>query len=256
MIMTKPTCACILSTGLLSPFSAWAGEGKSSFSKGPDTQLFGETITTEYEVDGASRLIGIRLTLPSGVIQKSMAQPSTAHLIDLPEAFKSASLVQNITIDWNPMGHEPEDVYDVPHFDFHFYFISKEKVQAIDCSDRTPVSKTLIPEAYVLPPLDAPGACVPKMGYHAVPLKDLGPDQTFDQTPIYGYYGGALIFFEPMITYEHLKSGLPVEQPILYPEAFLATVQNSFVPTDFRLRFDQPSQTYRLTLTAKSSLLQ
>lgn len=251
MIMTKPTCACILSTGLLSPFSAWAGEGKSSFSKGPDTQLFGETITSEYEVDGASRLIGIRLTLPSGVIQKAMAQPSTAHLIDLPEAFKSASLVQNITIDWNPMGHEPQDVYDVPHFDFHFYFISKEQVQTIDCSDRTPVSKDLIPAGYILPPLDAPGACVPKMGYHAVPLIDLGPDQIFDQTPIYGYYGGHLIFFEPMITHEHLKSGQPVEQPILYPAAFLETVQNKFVPTDFRLRFDRPSQTYRLTLSAR-----
>jgi hypothetical protein len=185
------------------------------------------------------------------IVQKARTQPATAHFIDLPEAFKSASLVQNIAIDWNPMGHEPQDVYDVPHFDFHFYFISKEQVQAIDCSDRTPVPKNLILEDYVLPPLDAPGACVPKMGYHAMPLKDLGPDQIFDQTPIYGYYGGDLIFFEPMISHAYLESRQPVEQRILYPDAFVATVQNKFVPTDFYLKFDSSSQTYRLTLSSR-----
>lgn len=249
MIMTKPNCVCILSIGFLIPCSAWAGTGKSSFSKGPDTVLFGETITTEYEVDEASRLIGMRLTLPSAVIHKAMSQPSTAHIIDVPKAFKSASLVQNITIDWNPMGHEPEDVYDVAHFDFHFYFSSKEDVAAIDCSDRTPVPPHLIPDGYVLPPLDAPGACVPKMGYHAVPVKDLGPDQIFDQTLIYGYYGGELIFFEPMIAHEHLQSGRTVVQRIVYPDAFLANLQNKFAPTDFVLKFDSASQTYQITLT-------
>jgi hypothetical protein len=195
--------------------------------------------------------VGIRLTLPAGVIQKAMKQPATAHIIDLPEAFKSSSLVQHITIDWNPEGHEPKDVYDVPHFDFHFYFISKERVSAIDCNDRTPVPAALIPEGYVLPPLDAPGACVPKMGYHAVPLKDLGPDQVFEQTPIYGYYQGDLIFLEPMIAHKHLLSAHAVEQEFALPESFHAKVSDKFVPTLFRMSFDAPSQTYRLTLTRK-----
>jgi hypothetical protein len=253
MIMTKPACACIVSAGLLISLSVKAAEGKSSFTKGPDTQLFGETITSEYETDGSSRLVGIHLSLPAGVVQKAMMQPGTTHAIDLPDAYKTSSLVQTISIDWNPAGHEPEDVYDVPHFDFHFYFISKERVNAIDCSDRTPVPAALIPEGYVLPPLEAPGACIPKMGYHAVPLKDLGPDQVFVQTPIYGYYGGDLIFFEPMITHEYLQSGRPAEHHILYPDAFIATVQDKFVPTDFRLKFDALGQSYRLSLISAIS---
>jgi hypothetical protein len=252
MIMTKPACACLLTAGLLSSFTAWAGQGQSSFTKGPDTQLFGETITSEYELGADARLLGIRLTLPAGVIQKAKMQPFTAHVIDLPETFKASSLVQNITIDWNPAGHEPEGVYDAPHFDFHLYFISKESVSAIDCSDRTPVPTNLIPEGYILPPLDAPNACVPGMGYHAVPMKDLGPDQVFMHTPIYGYYQGQLIFFEPMITHDHLMAGHPVEQDIHYPSVFLSQIQNKFIPTHFSMRLEPETQTYRLSLSAKT----
>lgn len=249
MIMTRPLCACLLSAGLLSSLSARAGQEKPSLVKGPDTVFFGETITSEYELGEDFKLAKIQLTLPAGIIHKAMLQPWANHIIDLPDTFKNSSLVQNIMIDWNPAGHEPPGVYDVPHFDFHFYFISKERVSAIDCSDRTPIPANLIPEGYVLPPLDAPTACVPKMGVHAVPLQDLGPDQTFVETPIYGYYEGQLIFFEPMITHKHLASGHAVEQEIKLPAAFLSKVQDKFVPTHFRTRFDVQTQTYLLTLS-------
>jgi hypothetical protein len=32
----------------------------------------------------------------------------------------------HIGIDWNPQGHEPQGIYDKPHFDFHFYMITPE----------------------------------------------------------------------------------------------------------------------------------
>src|SRR4030095_13385265 len=31
----------------------------------------------------------------------------------------------NIVLNWNPAGHEPEGVYNVAHFDFHFYTIDE-----------------------------------------------------------------------------------------------------------------------------------
>src|SRR5689334_2065181 len=34
-------------------------------------------------------------------------------------------------LDWNPHGHEPANVYDKPHFDFHFYTIEKTERDAI-----------------------------------------------------------------------------------------------------------------------------
>ena len=30
-------------------------------------------------------------------------------------------------LDWNPQGHTPEGVYTFPHFDFHFYTISRDE---------------------------------------------------------------------------------------------------------------------------------
>jgi hypothetical protein len=41
------------------------------------------------------------------------------------------------TLDWNPLGHEPEGIFDVPHFDFHFYMISNQERLSI-----TPLAPT------------------------------------------------------------------------------------------------------------------
>ncbi len=27
-----------------------------------------------------------------------------------------------MTLDWNPHGHEPEQIFDLPHFDLHYSF--------------------------------------------------------------------------------------------------------------------------------------
>ena len=42
---------------------------------------------------------------------------------------------QFIELDWNPMGHEPPNVYTVPHFDFHFYTMSLAEHNSIVPSD-------------------------------------------------------------------------------------------------------------------------
>ncbi|HYX35399.1 MAG TPA: hypothetical protein VE954_20070 [Oligoflexus sp.] len=239
---------CALSGGLCGSLSAMAGHAESSVMNGADTKLFGVTITSEYTLDKDSRITGIQLVLPVSAIDKALGQPMSGLKIDLPVVLKEDSLIQHITIDWNPEGHDPAHVYDRPHFDFHFYFIGKDEVHAIDCSDRTPIPASLVPDDYVLPPLDAPTACVPAMGIHAVPLKDVSPGFTFTETPIYGYYQGRFIFFEPMITRDHLLSRQPVVQTIQYPEAFLVNVKNHFIPKTFRLSFDSRSQTYLITL--------
>jgi len=46
------------------------------------------------------------------------------YILSLPAGNKTPFTF--LEMNWNPMGHEPEGVYqDVPHFDFHFYTISK-----------------------------------------------------------------------------------------------------------------------------------
>src|SRR5574338_327063 len=53
--------------------------------------------------------------LPTEPGEFSFTLPLPTHA---PEPYRFAEL------DWNPQGHEPEGVYSVPHFDFHFYTVS------------------------------------------------------------------------------------------------------------------------------------
>jgi hypothetical protein len=40
-------------------------------------------------------------------------------VLDVPDAAKSIG-IDHVMLDWTPMGHEPDHVYTLPHFDFHF----------------------------------------------------------------------------------------------------------------------------------------
>jgi hypothetical protein len=40
-----------------------------------------------------------------------------------------------VGLNWNPHGHIPPGVYDLPHFDFHFYIEPIEKIFAISLAE-------------------------------------------------------------------------------------------------------------------------
>ena len=44
----------------------------------------------------------------------------TQYVLELP-ANKGKNFYTHVLIDWNPKGHEPAHIYDLPHFDIHFY---------------------------------------------------------------------------------------------------------------------------------------
>ena len=54
-------------------------------------------------------------------------------LLDLPQ--QNPTPYKFVQFDWNPVGHEPAGVYDLPHFDFHFYTVSKDVRASILPSD-------------------------------------------------------------------------------------------------------------------------
>ena len=66
------------------------------------------------------------------------------------EEIKSATGIDNISIDWNPCGHPPADIYTAPHYDVHFYKVSPEYRRCMTCAkgprgpscDPTPGSQT------------------------------------------------------------------------------------------------------------------
>jgi hypothetical protein len=122
-------------------------------------------------------------------------------------------------VDWNPQGHPPAHVYDVPHFDFHFYVIDESARMTIAPSGpdaaATPAAEFL-PAGFI-----TDGQTIPMMGKHY--LSRAQPEfhgGTFTATPIYGYYGGHLIFVESMVTVACLNGKPSVTQALAQPARF------------------------------------
>lgn len=185
----------------------------------------------------------------------SMSEES---LTNLPDEMKEFTLpmpkdvevnpYKHITLDWNPHGHEPMGVYDKPHFDFHFYFISEEDRHAIRCMDEDTVPCMMAPQAdYLVSDYAPTPAGVPMMGWHWVDL--LSPEFNggiFTRTMIYGYYGGNTIFIEPMVTVEYLQSKeeslLPIRQPKKFP------YNNAYYPSAYQVSFDEKYKEHKIIL--------
>ncbi|MBR9884841.1 MAG: hypothetical protein GYB21_14800 [Oceanospirillales bacterium] len=148
------------------------------------------------------------------------------YLLSLPPE-ASVSGYDHVTLDWNPQGHIPPGVYDLPHFDFHFFVIDDAKRNAITATGddlaraRKAPEPSYMPVDYVLPE----GTEVPRMGAHAIdPSSDEFQGKTFTQTFIYGFYDGGIIFMEPMMSLAFLQAypqvSMPVKQPPEYAGHF------------------------------------
>jgi len=169
-----------------------------------------------------------------------------------------------VLFDWNPLGHPPAGVNDVPHFDFHFYVVPQADVEAVTRDDPEFAAKADdLPAGAFLPPLYAvgkpPGAtpsvvAVPGMGVHWQDL--LSPEyqrvlgrpeayQPFTKTYVYVSWDGRITALEPMITREYLlrriTETVPVRQPAKYVEA-------GWYPSAYRIEYDDRAREYRVAL--------
>jgi hypothetical protein len=146
----------------------------------------------------------------------------------------AATPFDHIAINWNPHGHEPKGIYDVPHFDFHFYMISPpERGQiTLEGNDlkvcQKPIPKAELPKDYIY----APKTEIKYMGAHYADLTS--PEfngKPFTSTFIYGGYGGRLVFIEPMTTMatiqthetliQQVKLPAKVAKPGYYPQRYV-----------------------------------
>lgn len=137
----------------------------------------------------------------------------------------------HITINWEPEGHEPAGIYDVPHFDMHFYKISVAAQLAITPFPTTAPAPGYLPASYVIE-----GATVPQMGTHWLDPSspELPPTFTpFTHTFIYGSNNGQVIFLEPMITRAFLLGGSTVSKAIPQPIHFAPA--NTFYPKEYNI---------------------
>jgi len=154
---------------------------------------------------------------------------------------------KEIYIDWNAHGHEPTGIYDIPHFDFHFYGISKQERENIMCTGTDAEICTRMPDQDSKAPFYIPTpAGVPMMGWHW--LDSRAPElngKRFTSTFIYGYYNGKLIFSEPMITREFLLAKGTVNHELPVPKNYAI---NGHYPKKYTVNFDATKNVYRIVL--------
>ncbi|UOF01096.1 DUF5602 domain-containing protein [Bdellovibrio reynosensis] len=193
--------------------------------------------------DGFPKAIGMAFTegalqgLPPDMFILELFLPS---VLNIPP-------YSHMNIDWNPHGHEPDGVYNVPHFDFHFFFIPPEVQKAITCmgDDRavclTQPSPEEIPPFYVPTPEGVPG-----MGWHWVDSRS--PELNggkFTSTMIYGFYAGDMNFVEPMITRDFFLSKKSHHANIPTP---LHYAKNGIYPTSYSVTFNSIEKVYYVTM--------
>lgn len=200
---------------------------------------------------GRKKPMEIGVEIPAAVMN-SLPAEDKALVADLPIQARDTPF-QYMMIDWNSKGHEPAGVYDLPHFDFHFYIQDLDEVMAIEpgtCSGlrcdafekaMKPVPTELTPAGYI-----NVGSVVPYMGNHLIdPTSPEFNGQKFTSTWLYGAYDGAITFYEPMITRETLVNNPNQCTTLKLPQAY---AESGFYPTAFCTKFDQEKQTYRIFL--------
>lgn len=246
------------------------------FVYGPPQALGEGTARTYLERDaaGAPTALGVAISerALTGLPQTPLpGGPSAVNLtLQLPPEARTTGF-DHVMLDWNPGGHEPEHVYTLPHFDFHFFLTSAAERDAIMPSDPAWASKAasfppreFIPADYAagstLGGVTPAAAAVPMMGMHWLDVKSpelQAPpnNKVFTSTFIYGSWDGKINFVEPMITKAYIESMRDSTQGVSVPISVLPRAQKpGLYPTKYSVRFDKPTGEYRIAiegLTAK-----
>lgn len=201
--------------------------------------------------DGAPTSIGVVFTpgalkgLPKA---GKGADPDFPYVLPMP-AKAPQTVVDHVVINWESAGHPPPHVYDVPHFDFHFYLVNraertkvsfKNEGESGDPSQQPPAE--LLPPGYVVPP----GTAVPQMGVHAVnPSGSEFQNQPFTATFIYGYYNRQLTFLEPMASLAFLQSRPSFSAPVARPASY---THPGAYPSAYSVKYDETRKRYEVML--------
>jgi hypothetical protein len=255
-------------------------------AEAPGTRALGWTIPygqgtatsyAQFERDGRPKAIGVAWSagafdgLPDGsdmhhcqglfpdhaIGQQAKCIPTFEHVLPLPDAVarRADMPFKWVLLNWNPRGHIPPGIYDVPHFDVHFMLVPIADVFAIESGtcgpegvrcDQFRIGKKPLPPNYVPADFRDVDAVVPAMGNHLIDVT--GPEfqkHPFTHSFIYGAYDGKVIFYEQMVTRAHLLGKQDGCTPIKSPKAVAV---GGYYPTLTCQRYDARSGEYMASL--------
>lgn len=215
---------------------------------GADITVGGGSAHTEVRVNRDGEPVSMAVVLTeAGTSGLPTTMPSTEFVLPLP-AEPSGTLFKHVTLDWHPGGHNPPGVFNVPHFDVHYYMITPPQRDAISPADPQFSAKSLLrPAAELIPaPYTGDPFAIPRMGVHYTdPNAPERKGQGLSLTFIYGFYNGEMIFLEPMVS----KSFLDLKTSVVADLALPARYQvPGFYPTQHAFKYDAATKQYRFEL--------
>jgi hypothetical protein len=187
--------------------------------------------------DGFAKPLAIGISFTDQALTGLPEAEHTEFVLPLPRQAKATPFT-HVVMDWNPHGHIPPGIYDVPHFDFHFYTITPQQRERITATGEDLARATLMPSPELVPEgyIGPEGTAEPRMGWHWIdPASPELHGQPFTETFIYGFYNGQMAFMEPMATSAFL-AGRPfvsriIPQPAAYPTS-------GYYPTGYTITHD------------------
>ena len=211
--------------------------------------------------------------LPAPVNSPNPMANMHMYTLDLPAG--NPTQYKFVQFDWNPKGHEPDSVYDKPHFDFHFYTVPvavRNSIMPGDPQYATKAANYPGPEYRAPFYIDAATAAggappaavtVPMMGLHwldvrSPELQKLAGNpaayREFTKTFIYGSWDGQFIFDEPMITRAYILEKKTATDPSVVDEVIQVPTAAKyspagFYPSAYRITWDAQQKEYRIALT-------
>ena len=178
-------------------------------------------------------------------------------VIPLPDAVSRRDDVpfKWVLLNWNRHGHAPPGIYDVPHFDVHFYMTPIADVLAIrpgpcgpelvDCDDFAR-AKTPLPAGLMHPDFSDVDAVAPAMGNHLIDLSGREfQGEPFTRTWIFGMYNGRVTFYEEMVALSYLLSRPDACAEIKSPPAVAVS---GFYPTQRCVRYEVDTNAYVVSM--------
>jgi len=218
---------------------------------GPEVSFGGGKVRSFVTLTHTGVPIELGVEISASAFAGLSTQPGEySYIVPLHQKARAATPFDHIEVDWNPYGHPPPGIYDVPHFDFHFYKISLDQQMAIP--EYSPATASMFdapPPTGYLPAGYIPGpGGVAQMGKHWLDV--LSPEFNggmFTRTFIYGTYNGAVTFDEPMITKAYIENTVSSSTNFRQPQYF--SPNNTYYPTKYNVYTDAKTGDHYISLS-------
>jgi hypothetical protein len=226
-------------------------EQKSNTFYGPQVSFGAGKVRSFATIShtGVPQEVGVQIT--ADAFSGLSSEPGEySFMIPLHHKAQEVTPFDHLEVDWNPNGHPPPGIYDLPHFDFHFYKITEEEQMAIPVyNPQTAALFDAPPPAGYLPSGYIPGpGGVPQMGKHWLDVTS--PEfhgVTFTKTFVYGTYNGAVTFYEPMVTRAYIENTTSSTMAIRQPQYFAPA--NTYYPTQYNVYTDPKTGDHYVSLS-------